>query len=70
MSEENVSLLNCNFSQKKIRITSPHSLLAIRLIGATLEDLRYLSLDEYIKKNISIQYLEKDLQQERYDHYE
>ena len=70
MSEENVSLLNCNFSQKKIRITSPHSLLAIRLIGATLEDLRYLSLDEYIKKNISIQYLEKDLQQERYNHYE
>ena len=43
MSEEKISLLNCNFKQKKIRLTSPHSLLAIRLIGVTLDELRHLS---------------------------
>ena len=68
MSEEKISLLNCNFSQKKIRITSPYSNLAIRLIGATLDDLRYLTFDEYIKNN-GLHYLEKDLQEERYNHY-
>ena len=68
MSEEKISLLNCNFSQKKIRITSPYSNLAIRLIGATLDDLRYLTSDEYIKNN-GLHYLEKDLQEERYNHY-
>ena len=70
MSEENISLLNCNFNQKKIRLTSPHSLLAIRLIGVTLDDLRYISLDDYIKKNPDIQYLENELQEERYNHHE
>ncbi len=51
MSEEKISLLNCNFMQKKIRINSPNSLLAIHLIGVTLDDLRYLTFDEYIKNN-------------------
>ena len=69
MSEEKISLLNCNFNQKKIRINSPNSLIAIRLIGATFDDLRYLTFDEYIKKE-NIQYLDKDLQEERYNHYE
>ena len=70
MSEEKISLLNCNFMQKKIRINSPNSLLAMHLIGATLDDLRYLTFDEYIKNNPDIQYLEKELQEERYNHYE
>ena len=69
MSEEKISILNCDFSQKKIRINTPNSLTAIRLIGATFDDLRYLSLDEYIKKE-NIQYLDKELQDERYNHYE
>ena len=68
MSEEKISLLNCNFSQKKIRITSPFSCLAIRLIGATMDDLKYLTFDEYVK-NSGIHYLEKDLQEERYNHF-
>ena len=70
MSEEKISLLNCNYMQKKVRINSPNSLLAIHLIGATLDDLRYLTFDEYIKNNPDIQYLEKELQEERYNHYE
>ena len=56
--------------QKKIRLTSPHSLLAIRLIGVTLDDLKYISLDDYIKKNPDIQNLEIELQEERYNHHE
>ena len=70
MSEEKISLLNCNFKQKKIRLTSPHSLLAIRLIGVTLDELRHLSFEDYIKKNPETQYLENELQEERYNHYE
>ena len=70
MSEEKISLLNCNYSQKRIKLTSPNSLLAIHLIGVTLDDLRYLTFDEYIKNNPDIQYLERDLQEERYNHHE
>ena len=55
--------------QKKIRITSPHSLTAIRLIGTTLDDLRYFTFDDYVK-SASIQNLERELQEERYNHYE
>ena len=70
MSEEKISLINCNFSKKKPRITSPLSILAIKLVGATLEDLRYMSSDEYLRKNFQFQNLEKGLQIERYKHYE
>jgi len=34
------------------------------------EDLIYQTQEEYIKKNIDCQYLEKELQQERYEHFE
>ena len=70
MSEENISLLNCDFSQKKPRLTSPLSLTAVKLVGATLEDLRFISLEEYLKNNIKNKNLEKDLQIERYKHHE
>jgi hypothetical protein len=71
MSEDkNVSLLNCDFTKKKVRLTSPHSLLALHYIGVMEEDLIYQTQDEYIKKNIDCQYLEKELQQERYEHFE
>ena len=70
MSEEKISLLNCDFSQKKIRLTSPLSIMAVNLVGATLEDLRFISLEEYLKKNYDFQNLEKELQYERYAHYE
>ena len=70
MSEENISLLNCDFSQKKPRLTSPLSITAVKLVGATLDDLRFISLDEYLKNNIKNKNLEKDLQIERYKHHE
>ena len=70
MSEENISLLNCDFSQKKPRLTSPLSITAVKLVGATLDDLRFISLEEYLKNNIKNKNLEKDLQIERYKHHE
>ena len=68
--EKKVSLINCDFSKKKARLTSPHSLIACHLIGVTEEDLIFQTLEEYIKKNVECQYLEKELQEERYNHYE
>ena len=70
MSQEKVSLVNCDFTKKKTRLTSPHSLIACRLIGVTEEDLIFQTLDEYIKNNVECQYLEKELQEERYIHFE
>lgn len=58
MSEETkISLLNCDFTKKKTRLTSPHSLMACKLIGVTEEDLIFQTLEEYIKNNIDSQYL-------------
>ena len=70
MSEKKISLLNCDFTKKKIRISSPLSLTAMHLIGATLDDLRFKSIDEYLKQNFQSQNLEKELQMERYTHHE
>ena len=71
MSEEKkISLNNCDFKNKKTRLTSPHSLIACRLIGVNDDDLYFQTLDEYIKNNVECQYLERDLQEERYNHFE
>ena len=70
MSEKKISLLNCDFTKKKIRISSPLSLTALHLIGATIEDLRFKSIDEYLRQNIQKRNIEKELQIERYTHYE
>ena len=68
--QEKVSLVNCDFNKKKSRLNSPHSLIACKLIGVTEEDLIFQTLDEYIKNNVECQYLEKELQEERYNHFE
>ncbi len=65
-----VSLENCDFTKKKNRLTSPHSLMACELIGVTEEDLTKITLEEYIRKFPESQYLQKELQEERYNHYE
>ena len=70
MSGEKVSLVNCDFKNKKSRINSPHSLMAFLLIGVTEEELKYIPKEEYIKNNIENRDLEKELQEERYKHFE
>ena len=64
-----ISLENCDFNKKKIRINSPYSLMACELIGIDQEDLLFLSREEYIRKNQECQNLSKELQEERYNHY-
>ena len=68
-NEEKVSLINCDFNKKKIRLTSPYSIMACELIGIDQEDLLFLSKDEYIHKNQECQNLDKELQEERYNHF-
>ena len=67
--EKKVSLENCDFSKKKIRITSPHSLLACEIIGVDEDDLIYNSKDEFILKNQDCLNLNIELQDERYNHF-
>ena len=64
-----VTLENCDYNKKKLRITSPLSLMACELIGIDQDDLIFLSKEEYIRKNQECQNLNKDLQEERYNHY-
>ena len=64
-----ISLSNCDFNKKKIRLTSPFSLRACDLMGIDEEELLYMPKDEYIHKNVECQYLPKELQDERYNHY-
>ena len=67
--ENKISLENCDFNKKKIRLTSPYSLLACELIGIDENDLIYITKDEYFRKNQESQNLTKELQEERYNHY-
>ena len=66
---DRISLENCDFNKKKMRINSPYSLMACELIGIEQENLFFLSRDEYLKKNQECQNLNKELQEERYNHY-
>jgi hypothetical protein len=72
MSDNNnnkISLENCDFNKKKARITSPYSLMACELIGVDQDDLFLLSKEEYIRNNLECQNISKELQEERYNHY-
>ena len=42
-----ISLINCDFNKKKIRLNSPYSIAACELIGIIPEDLIYITKDEY-----------------------
>ena len=67
--EYKISLSNCDFNKKKIRLSSPYSLMACDLIGVDEEDLVFLSREEFLLKNPECQNLSKELQDERYNHF-
>ena len=67
--EYKISLSNCDFNKKRIRLTSPYSLMAYDLIGVDEEDLLFVSKEEYLLKNPDCQNLPSDLQEERYNHF-
>ena len=52
MTENKISLENCDFNKKKMRITSPYSLMACELIGIEQDDLIFLSKEDYIRNNL------------------
>ena len=64
-----ISLSNCNFNKKRIRLTSPFSLRACELIGIDEEELLYIPKEEYLTKYPDCQNISKELQDERYNHY-
>ena len=67
--EKKISLENCDFNKKKMRINSPFSLAACELIGIDENDLIYITKDEYIRNNQDCQNIKKTLQEERYNHF-
>ena len=67
--EKKISLENCDFKKKKVRINSPFSLSAFELLGIDENDLIFISKDEYLRKNQDCQNLKKELQEERYYHF-
>ena len=67
--EYKISLSNCDFNKKKIRLTSPYSVMACDLIGIEEEELLFVPKEEYLQKNIDVQNLPKNLQDERYNHF-
>ena len=64
-----ISLENFDSTKKKIRITSPHSILACELLGIKHDDLAFLTYDEYLQMNPDFQSLDQNSRIERYDHY-
>jgi hypothetical protein len=68
--KEKISLENINYQMKNQRLTSPLSIKACKLKGVTEEDLRYITLEEYINSHQESKNLPKEFQQERYDNYE
>ena len=68
-SSNKVSLENFDSTKKKIRITSPHSVLACELMGIKYDDLAFLTFDEYMHMNPEFQSIDENSRMERYDHH-
>ena len=67
---EKINLDNCDFTLKGKRLNSPRSLEAIKIIGADENDLIKLTLAQYLKKFPEARGIKKELQDERFEHYE
>jgi hypothetical protein len=69
-STQNISIEDIGIDQKKIRINSPTSLKAIKLLGYNIIELEYLPFKEYIKQNPNLIGESKQMQQTHYDYIE
>ena len=67
--EYKISLSNCDFNKKRIRLSSPYSIKACELIGVDEEELLFVPKEEYLLKNTDCLNLPKELQDERYSHF-
>ena len=66
--KEYISIDDIDYTTKKVRITSPHSIKAMNNLGIINEDLEYLTFEEYLSKNPELVGEEKKLQKFRYNH--
>ena len=69
-STSNISIENIKINQRKIRINSPRSLEAIKLLGYNVSQLEYLPFKDYIKLNPNLIAESKQMQQNHYDYIE
>jgi hypothetical protein len=69
-SISNISIENIKINQRKIRINSPRSLEAIKLLGYNVSQLEYLPFKDYIKLNPDLIAESKQMQQNHYDYIE
>ena len=66
--KEYISIDDIDYTTKKVRITSPHSIKAMNNLGFINEDLEYLTFEEYLSKNPELVGEEKKIQKFRYNH--
>ena len=55
---------------KRIEITSPRSLLALKICGYKQEELKKISLDEFINAYPEIKNISKEFQEHRYFYFD
>ena len=66
--KEYISIDDIDYTTKKVRITSPHSIKAMNNLGIINEDLEYLTFEEYLSKNPELIGEERKIQKFRYNH--
>ena len=66
--KEYISIDDIDYTTKKVRITSPHSIKAMNNLGIINEDLEYLTFEEYLSKNPELVGEERKIQKFRYNH--
>ena len=58
-----------NFTNKKMRISSPSSKRALLILGLNESDLFEISLKEYLDRNPELKNQSQELQNKRYEHF-
>ncbi len=66
-SVPNISINDINLYQEKIRVNSPTTLRAIKLLGYNISELEFLTLKDYIKRNPNLIGISKSMQQSYYN---
>ena len=59
-----------SINNQKIKINSPRSVAAMKQLGYTTEDLRYLTFKEFLKANPSMTGASKEMKKNKYEYLE
>lgn len=63
-----ITIDDMNYSQKKVRITSPRSIKVMKRLGINNDDLEYLTFKEYLEKNPELIGEKLEMKKLRYDY--